>query len=162
LDLTHKGSALLDKKLKLPEHHNADMEKAIPSTYVPARNTVFLSIALCYAEIFKAQAIFIGANVVDYSGYPDCRPEFFDAFKKVAVLGTKSGATGKKIRIIAPLIDLNKAEIIKLGWKLKVPYGLTWSCYKGGNTPCGECDSCFYRRKGFKEAGLIDPLMVKN
>jgi len=118
-----------------------------------------LSIALGYAEIFDASRIFIGANVIDYSGYPDCRPEFFKAFQKVSDLGTKSGVKGKKIEIVTPLIKFNKSEIIKLGKKLKVPYELTWSCYGGGSVPCGVCDSCFYRAKGFKEAEVIDPLL---
>jgi len=158
LDLSGEGSALLDKKMRL-SFRGGRGEKAIPSTYVPARNIVFLSIALSYAEVFKSRAIFIGANVIDYSGYPDCRPEFFKAFKKCAVLGTKSGTTGEKINIITPLIDFKKSEIIRLGKKLKVPYELTWSCYEGGDVPCGRCESCFYREKGFKESGLIDPLI---
>jgi 7-cyano-7-deazaguanine synthase len=158
MDLSGEGSALLDRKIKLPVYYAARKKDTIPSTYVPARNIVFLSIALSYAEKLSASAIFIGANEIDYSGYPDCRPKFFEAFQKVSDLGTKSGAKGKKINIVTPLINLKKAEIIRLGRKLKVPYELTWSCYNGGKRPCGVCDSCFYRAKGFKEAGLVDPV----
>jgi len=128
--------------------------KTIPSTYVPGRNIIFLSFALSYAEAIKAGAIFIGAHAQDYSGYPDCRPEFFDAFKEVVSFGTKAGVYGKRIQIETPLINKTKAAIIKLGARLGVPFHLTWSCYKGGRKPCGECDSCYYRAKGFREAGI--------
>ncbi|HDM08626.1 MAG TPA: 7-cyano-7-deazaguanine synthase, partial [Candidatus Omnitrophica bacterium] len=129
-----------------------------PSTYVPARNIIFLSYALSYAESISASEIFIGANAVDYSGYPDCRPQFIRAFQKMALVGTKAGVEGKGIKISAPLIKMKKSEIIKLGAKLGVPYEYTWSCYRGGKIPCGRCDSCILRKKGFKEAGLEDPL----
>ncbi len=128
-------------------------------TYVPARNTIFLSFALSCAEAINARAIFIGANAIDFSGYPDCRPDFYKAFSNVVRLGTKAGVEGKKLQILTPLINKSKGEIIKLGMKLGVPYGLTWSCYKGGKRPCMKCDSCLLRAKGFKEAGVGDPLL---
>ena len=163
LDFPWKGSALLDKKIRIPEYKGTRIQghkNTIPSTYVPARNIIFLSLALSFAEAVKAEAIFIGANAVDFSGYPDCRPLFFKAFKKAADLGTKAGIEDKKIRIITPLIKKTKAEIIKIGKRLGVPFGLTWSCYAGGNKPCGRCDSCYFRAKGFKEAGAKDPLLA--
>ncbi|MFA4906186.1 MAG: 7-cyano-7-deazaguanine synthase QueC [Candidatus Margulisiibacteriota bacterium] len=140
--LPWKGSALLDKKIKVPVKRKFS---GIPSTYVPARNTIFLSFALSYAEAIGAKAIFIGANAIDYSGYPDCRPQFFKSFQKVIQTGTKA----KKIKIIAPLLRLTKAQIVRLAMKLKVPVELTWSCYQGGKEPCGVCDSCRLREKGF-------------
>jgi 7-cyano-7-deazaguanine synthase len=152
-----KGSALLDKQMKLPRATKSQSE--IPSTYVPARNIIFLSHALSFAETLGAKALFIGAHSQDYSGYPDCRPEFFSAFEKVIKTGTKAGVENKNIRIIAPLLHKTKAQIIRWGNRLKVPWGLTWSCYKGGSVPCGKCDSCRYRAKGFLEAGSRDPLI---
>jgi len=149
-----KGSALLDKRIKVP----VKISSGIPVTYVPSRNIIFLSFALSLAEVIKAQAIFIGAHAQDYSGYPDCRPEFFKAFIKMAKVGI---ASQRKINILAPLLNKNKSEIIKLGHKLGVPFALTWSCYCAGQKPCGKCDSCYYRAKGFKEAGLADPAMEK-
>ena len=161
LDFPWKGSALLDKKIKIPQYARIQGRKnTISSTYVPARNIIFLSLALSFAEAVKAEAIFIGANAVDFSGYPDCRPLFFKAFKKAADSGTKAGIEDKKIRIATPLIKKTKAEIIKTGKRLGVPFGLTWSCYAGGNKPCGRCDSCYFRAKGFKEAGVKDPLLA--
>ncbi|MCM8779310.1 MAG: 7-cyano-7-deazaguanine synthase QueC [Candidatus Omnitrophica bacterium] len=162
--LPWKGSSLLDKKLKVPQRYNAITQRpnnTIPSTYVPARNTIFLSFALSYAEAISAEAIFIGANAVDFSGYPDCRANFYQAFNKIIKLGTKAGVEGKKIKIYTPLINKSKAEIIKLGMSLGVPFGLTWSCYKGGKKPCEKCASCFFRKKGFREAGVVDPLWDK-
>lgn len=156
-NLPWKGSSLLDKKNPLPQDYFKRKEK-IPLTYVPARNIIFLSFALSFAEVIGAKAIFIGANFIDYSGYPDCRPDFFQAFKNMALFGTKSGTEGKQIKILAPLIYKTKEEIIKLGLKLKVPYGLTWSCYKGARLPCGKCDSCVLRAKGFHKLGIDDPL----
>jgi 7-cyano-7-deazaguanine synthase len=149
-----KGSALLDKKIKVPQK----TVPGIPVTYVPGRNIIFLSFALSLAEVAGASAIFIGAHAQDYSGYPDCRPEFFRAFIRMARAGI---AAGNKIKILAPLLKKNKSQIIKLGRSLKVPFKLTRSCYRGGKNPCGKCDSCYYRAKGFKEAGLADPLMNK-
>ena len=148
-----KGSALLNKKIKILEK----ISSGVPVTYVPGRNIIFLSFAISLAETLKARAVFIGAHSQDYSGYPDCRPEFLDAFKEAATLGTAAGVNKKGIKIIAPLINKSKSEIIKLGLKLKVPFHLTWSCYSGTRSPCGKCDSCYYRAKGFKEAGIIDP-----
>lgn len=159
IKLPWKGSSLLDKKIKIPELENwrtgALGYPTIPSTYVPGRNIIFLSFALSYAEAIGANTIFIGANAIDYSGYPDCRPEFLRAFQKVVNTGTKGGS---KLKVAAPLIEKSKKEIVKLAQRLKVPLELTWSCYKGGKGPCGVCDSCVLRAKGFKEAGVTDPL----
>jgi len=155
IHLPWKGSALLDKHISLPTKRG----RGIPATYVPARNTIFLSFALSFAEAIKAHVIFIGANHIDYSGYPDCRPDYFKEFDRLIKLATKAGVEGINIKIITPLINKNKAEIIRLGNKLGVPYDLTWSCYKGGKRPCGECDSCKLRQKGFKVLGLKDPLL---
>ena len=138
-----KGSSLLDKSLHIPTDRKL---KGIPSTYVPARNTIFLSFALSYAEAIGAKAIFIGANAIDFSGYPDCRPAFYQAFQKVVQIGTKA----KNIKIVTPLINMSKEQIIRLGLKLGAPLEMTWSCYKGGTKPCGVCDSCRLRRKGFE------------
>jgi 7-cyano-7-deazaguanine synthase len=132
---------------------------SIPSTYVPARNTVFLSLAMAWAEVVGAEAIVIGVNALDYSGYPDCRPEYLAAFERVASLATKAGVEGKPLRILAPLLHLSKAEIIRRGLALGLDYGLTTSCYDPSpdGTPCGRCDSCRIREKGFAEAGVLDP-----
>ncbi len=138
---------------------NPKFQTEIPSTYVPARNTIFLSFALSCAEAIGAQTIIIGANALDYSGYPDCRPEYYEAFRKVAALGTKQGVEDKPIEILTPLINKTKAEIVKLGLSLNVPFELTWSCYKGGKNPCGKCDSCLLRSKGFNEAKIQDPIL---
>ncbi len=153
------GSALTGRG-KIPENRNVDRHEDIPATYVPARNTVFLALALAYAESLGARDLFIGANAVDFSGYPDCRPEFIAAFEKMANLGTKAGASGEKITIHAPLIHLNKVQIIQQGTKLGVDYSLTWSCYnpQAGQRACGVCDSCQIRRRAFENAGLQDPL----
>jgi len=149
------GSSLTDLKTELPHHKLENISRgAIPSTYVPARNTIFLSFALSWADEIKAEAVVIGANAVDYSGYPDCRPFYFKAVRQVARLGTRLGAEGKKkINILAPLLKLSKRGIVKLGFKLGVPFHLTWSCYKGGRKPCGRCDACQLREKGFREYG---------
>jgi 7-cyano-7-deazaguanine synthase len=158
--LPWKGSSLLDASVPMPSmREEGDMAKGIPSTYVPARNTIFLSLAASCAEALDAEGIFIGANVLDYSGYPDCRPEFFDSFEETLRRGTKAGAEGRTIKIHAPLLHLNKREIIQLGQLMNVPFERTWSCYQGKSTPCGECDSCRLRAKGFKEAGISDPLL---
>lgn len=151
------GSALTDSSLTIPEGGvEAD---AVPVTYVPARNTVFLSYALGWAEVIGADAIFIGVNALDYSGYPDCRPAFIAAFENMANLATRAGIEGQRIRVQAPLIDLTKAQIIQAGSRLGVDYGLTVSCYQADNEgrACGRCDSCRLRRKGFLEAGVKDP-----
>ncbi len=158
IDLRQIGGSALTDNIEVPERQVEDIEKEIPITYVPARNTILLSLALGYAEVIDADAIFYGANAIDYSGYPDCRPEYVEAFERVANLGTKRGVEGKPIKIIAPIIHMTKAEIIKKGMELGVPYELTWSCYKGEKKACGKCDSCLLRLKGFMEAGYEDPL----
>src|SRR5208283_542548 len=128
--------------------------RRIPSTYVPARNTILLSVALGYAESHRLGTIYLGANAIDYSGYPDCRPEYFRAFERLARLATKAGVEGgARIRVETPLLRRSKADIVRLGERLGVPWALTWSCYAGGRTPCGTCDACRLRRKGFAEAG---------
>ena len=152
------GSSLVDRSVDLPQSRLEDIGQNIPSTYVPARNTIFLSLALAWAEALNAEAVFIGANAVDYSGYPDCRPEFIQAFQQMANYATKKGVEGKPIQIIAPLLNLSKTEIIKKGKVLNAPLELTWSCYKGEKKPCGRCDSCLLRLKGFQDAGIPDPL----
>lgn len=131
---------------------------AIPSTYVPARNAVFLALAAAHAEAVGADDLFIGVNAVDYSGYPDCRPEFIRAFQHMINLGTRAGAEGRPLRIETPLARLSKAEIVRLGHALGVPFHLTHSCYRGRVPACGACDACLLRRKGFREAGLADPI----
>ncbi len=152
------GSALTDN-IDVPKNRSlGEISREIPVTYVPARNTIFLSIALGYAEVIDADRIYIGVNALDYSGYPDCRPEYIEEFNKLSKLATKRGVEGKPIEIVAPLIHMTKAEIIKKGMELNVPYELTWSCYEGGEKPCGKCDSCILRLKGFMEAGEMDPL----
>ncbi len=153
------GSSLLDKKAPLRRRSVKEIGKDIPSTYVPSRNTVFLSVAASAAEAAGAGAIFMGANALDYSGYPDCRPEYFRAFEVLLKKGTKAGAEGRRVRIITPLIGKTKAEIIKIGGRLKVPYHLTWSCYAGEKMPCMKCDACLLRQKGFQEAGVKDTLI---
>ncbi|MDP3919396.1 MAG: 7-cyano-7-deazaguanine synthase QueC [Candidatus Omnitrophota bacterium] len=162
ISLPWKGSALLDTTSPIPVgRDSAEMSREIPSTYVPARNTVFLSFAASFAEARGAEAIFIGANALDYSGYPDCRPEYFDAFSEVLKRGTKAGVRGRSILIETPLLRLSKKEIVELGIKLNIPFEHTWSCYQGRKDPCGECDSCILRAKGFQEAGLTDPLVTR-
>ena len=160
IPLPWKGSALLDKKISLPQRRRLDRIGAldIPATYVPARNIIFMSFAASFAESVGAQKIFIGANARDYSGYPDCRPEFFKAYSKVLECATRTGVEGRAIQIETPLVHKSKSQIIKMGLKLKVPYHLTWSCYRGGKLPCGVCDSCLLRKKGFTELKLRDPL----
>ena len=149
------GSALTDTDISIPEHES----EGIPVTYVPARNTVFLSYALAWAEVLNANAIFIGVNALDYSGYPDCRPEYIEAFQKLINLATKVGVEGSVISLETPLIDLTKAEIIKTGVGLSVDYGLTVSCYQADSEgrACGQCDSCRFRVSGFKKAEVGDP-----
>ncbi len=153
------GSALTDKTIEIPKDHHGE---GIPATYVPARNTIFLSFALAWAEVLYAGDIFIGANAVDFSGYPDCRPEYLKAFEEMANLATKASVEGGlRFRIRAPLLYLTKAEIIKKGIELGVDYSLTWSCYDPTpeGLPCQKCDSCLFRQKGFREAGVEDPLL---
>jgi len=161
LSMPWKGSALLDKTIQIPQQREEGMmAHAIPVTYVPGRNSVFLAMAMSCAETENAEAIFIGANVLDYSGYPDCRPEYLEAVAAALWSGTKAGVEGRKIDVKAPLIKLNKKEIVLLGQKLGVPFGTTWSCYSGEDKPCGTCDSCILRAKGFREAGILDPLLA--
>ncbi len=160
LDLTQiRGSALTDNNIDVPE----SATDGIPVTYVPARNTIFLSYALAWAEVLEINNIFIGVNAVDYSGYPDCRPEYIQAFERMANLATKSGVEGTKLTIHTPLIDFSKADIIQQGSKLNVDYALTISCYQvdedGG--ACGVCDSCRFRKEGFENAGIPDPTLYK-
>ncbi len=153
------GSSIVDDSIKPEINHKIDdIGKDIPNTYVPARNTIFLSIALAFAEVIDADAIFIGATAADYSGYPDCKPIYFKAFQKMADLATKKSVKGKKVIIKTPVLKLNKSEIIKKGFKLNVPFEKTWSCYLGREKACGRCDSCLLRLKGFKKAGIKDPL----
>ncbi len=149
------GSALTDNKIEVPESATT----GIPVTYVPARNTIMLSLSLAWAEVLGAQDIFIGVNALDYSGYPDCRGEYVKAFQEMANLATKSAVEGQKITVHAPLIDMTKAQIITLGTKLGVPYGTTVSCYQADSQgrACGKCDSCRLRREGFAKAGIQDP-----
>ena len=152
------GSSLTNGTLKLPK---IALEKIglgkIPSTYVPGRNTIFLSLAASLADAIGAEAIVIGANALDYSGYPDCRPPFLSAFTKVAKLGTKRGSEGKPLKVLSPLLHLDKKGIVRLAKKVGAPLNLTWSCYAGGSKPCGLCDSCQLRAKGFRAAGAEDP-----
>ncbi len=155
------GSALTSDAIDVPTGRSVDvMEESIPVTYVPGRNTLFLSFGLSYAEAIGAEAIFIGVNAYDYSGYPDCRPEFIAAFQEMARLGTKAGVEGNPIRIETPLLHWTKAEIIRHGLAVGTDYRMTWSCYQGGDQPCGACDSCLLRAKGFEEAGQTDPLLA--
>lgn len=152
------GSSLTNRRLRLPD---VPLKKIgtgdIPSTYVPGRNTIFLSLAVSLADAVGARAIVIGANALDYSGYPDCRPPFIDAFGRVAVEGTRRGSEGKPLKILAPLLRLDKKGVVKLALRVGAPLRLTWSCYSGKSQPCGFCDSCKLRAKGFSEAGLQDP-----
>jgi 7-cyano-7-deazaguanine synthase len=153
------GSALTDRRIAVPKGRSvARMSRAIPVTYVPARNLVMLSVATALAETLGAREIWIGANAIDYSGYPDCRPPFLRAFERVARAGTKAGIEGRALRIRAPLLRLTKAAIIRLGTRLGVPYGITQSCYDPvRGRACGRCDSCVLRHRGFEEAGIPDP-----
>ncbi|MCK4766819.1 MAG: 7-cyano-7-deazaguanine synthase QueC [Desulfobacula sp.] len=162
IDLRQFGGSALTDEINVPKHDSVNEidEEGIPITYVPARNTIFLSYAMAWAEVLKATSIYIGVTAVDYSGYPDCRPAFIEAFEKMANLATKTGVTKEAIlKIETPLIHLSKAEIIKTGDKLGVDYALTISCYDpdSNGKSCGRCDSCLHRIKGFKEAGIKDP-----
>jgi len=178
IKLPWRGSSLLDRRVSIPTLRDNEITRQrdneitrqrdneitrqrdnIPSTYVPARNIIFLSFALSCAEAIKAKAIFIGAHAHDYSGYPDCRLEFYRAFSTVIAAGTKCGCQGRPVVVKTPLIHKSKAQIIRLGQRLEVPFALTWSCYQGGSRPCGSCESCNFREKGFREAGLKDPAL---
>ncbi len=155
------GSALTDPSIDVPNHGDRvvprDGHEQIPVTYVPARNIIFLAVALGVAEATDALAVHIGVNAVDYSGYPDCRPEFIDAFRRVADVGQRRGLEGRPVEIRTPLIDMSKSEIVRFGVQLGAPLELTWSCYRNGPAPCGFCDACALRAKGFAEAGISDP-----
>ncbi|MDP7264413.1 MAG: 7-cyano-7-deazaguanine synthase QueC [Candidatus Thermoplasmatota archaeon] len=155
------GSALTDDLIEIPLDRKEDDMRDIPLSYVPARNTIFLSIALGWAEVLGADSIYIGVNAVDYSGYPDCRPGYIDAYQKMANLATRRGVEGDPVIIKTPLLHMKKSEIIRLGHELGVPYQYTWSCYSDSEWPCGRCDSCVLRKKGFHEAGLVDPALVE-
>jgi 7-cyano-7-deazaguanine synthase len=155
-DLRQFGGSALTSETPVPT--TGVDSSTIPVTYVPARNTIFLSFALAFAEVRKASAIVLGINALDYSGYPDCRPEYLEAMQRVAQLGTKQGVEGEAPDLLAPLVTMSKADIVRLGSALGVPWELTWSCYQGGELACGVCDSCRLRLKGFAEAGLEDPL----
>jgi 7-cyano-7-deazaguanine synthase len=160
IDLGAFGGSALTADIDVPKHDSVDeLKDEIPVTYVPARNTVFLSYALAWAEVLKAFDIFIGVNALDYSGYPDCRPEFIEAYEKMANLATVAGVEGRKLTIHTPLIDITKAEIIKRGLELGVDYARTTSCYDPApdGRSCGHCDSCLLRLKGFADAGSRDP-----
>lgn len=161
VDLTRIGGSALTSSISVPKFRQ--MDQSIPVTYVPARNLIFLSIAAAFAEVHGASDIFYGANVLDYSGYPDCRPEFIDALEKTLNTGTKAGTEGARFRIHAPLLKMTKAEIIREGVRLGVDYTHTHSCYDPlpDGTACGDCDSCMIRKKGFSEAGVIDPASYK-
>ena len=164
LDLRVFGNSALTADIDVPKGRSEEtMGSEIPVTYVPARNTIFLSLALAWAEVLDAQDIFIGVNALDYSGYPDCRPEFIAAFESMANLATKTGVEGRtRIKIHTPLISLTKAGIVKLGREMGLNFSLTHSCYDPDvhGRPCGLCDSCLLRRKGFAEAGLVDPTVA--
>src|SRR5262249_47841269 len=162
LDLRGIGGSALTSDVPVPRDRDLAAVD-IPSTYVPARNSIFLAIALGWAETIDARGLVIGVNALDYSGYPDCRPEFIAAFEAMAAVATRAGVEGAKFHIHTPLITLSKAEIIRCGLALGLDYGLTHSCYDPGpeGHPCGHCDSCFLRAKGFAEAGVPDPLVLR-
>jgi 7-cyano-7-deazaguanine synthase len=166
IDLRKIGGSALTADIDVPKNRKAkEMTKDIPATYVPARNTIFLSYALAWAEVIGANDIFIGVNVLDYSGYPDCRPEYIEAYEKMANLATKAGVEGKqKLKIHTPLIQMSKSQIIRKGMELGVDYSLTHSCYDPSDSgeACGECDSCILRLKGFQDAGIKDPVKYKS
>ncbi len=172
ISLPWKGSALLDEARAIPTVSLCETKRGgfavpagsvsgggeIPATYVPARNIIFLSFAVSYAEAIGAEAVFIGAHQLDFSNYPDCRSEFFESFRETVRRGTKRGSEGREVRIVTPIIDRTKKEIVETGSRLGVPFEYTWSCYRGGEKPCGTCESCLFRRRAFEEAGVRDPM----
>jgi 7-cyano-7-deazaguanine synthase len=159
IDLTGwGGSALTDASIDVPEASET-ASAGIPATYVPARNLIFLSLAMGIAEARDLDAVYVGVNALDYSGYPDCRPEFVSSFAATAALALKRGVEGNPIDVRTPLVDLGKADIVRLGLSLDAPLRLTWSCYRGAHLPCGHCDSCALRAKGFADAGVADPAL---
>jgi 7-cyano-7-deazaguanine synthase len=159
IDLTGwGGSALTDASIDVPDAGAGALDASvIPVTYVPARNLIFLSLAMGIAEARAVDGVYIGVNALDYSGYPDCRPEFVRSFAATAALALKRGVEGNPVDVRMPLVDLTKAQIVRLGVELGAPLALTWSCYRGGERPCGTCDSCVLRATGFAEAGVVDP-----
>jgi 7-cyano-7-deazaguanine synthase len=161
VDLRSIGGSSLTADIDVPRDRDLSAV-GIPSTYVPARNTIFLSLALGWAEVLDARDVFIGVNALDYSGYPDCRPEFIRAFEALAGVATRAGVEGARFHVHTPLIRMTKAEIVRKGIELGLDYGLTHSCYDplADGKPCGRCDSCVLREKGFREAGVIDPLLL--
>jgi 7-cyano-7-deazaguanine synthase len=154
------GSALTDPDIDVPTYDGSSGDDSIPVTYVPARNLVFLSVAMGVAEVRNADAVYMGVNALDYSGYPDCRPEFIVSFAQTAALALKRGVEGRPVEIRTPLIQLSKADIVRLGLRVGAPLELSWSCYLGGPRPCGTCDACALRAKGFAEAGVADPALL--
>jgi 7-cyano-7-deazaguanine synthase len=150
------GSALTDASIDVPV---AGSDAGIPITYVPGRNLIFLSLAIALAEARGCEHVSIGVNALDYSGYPDCRPEFIASFRQTAALALRTGVEGSPVDVITPLIDMTKAQIVRRGVDLGAPLELTWSCYRGNDTPCGDCDSCVLRAKGFSESGIADPAL---
>jgi 7-cyano-7-deazaguanine synthase len=164
INLAQFGGSALTDQIDVPKNRDSSDMAEIPITYVPARNTVFLSLALAWAEVIESFDIFIGVNALDYSGYPDCRPEYISSFEKTANLATKAGVSGSSFKIHTPLIDMTKSEIIKTGISLGVDYSLTSSCYDPGRkgNPCGLCDACYLRLKGFRESAIIDPLNYRD
>jgi 7-cyano-7-deazaguanine synthase len=164
IDLSKIGesSLLASSPETIPDHPIKEIGKNIPTTYVPGRNTIFLSYALAYAETIDAEAIFLGVNAVDYSAYPDCRPRYIQTIQQLARVATRQGVQGRPVHIKTPLLHLSKAEIVKKGARLHVPFSKTWSCYRGGKKACGRCDSCRLRLKGFQDAHLQDPIPYTN
>ena len=156
------GSALTDDSIDVPEPETSGggADQEIPVTYVPARNLIFLAVAMGVAEARDLDAVYLGVNSLDYSGYPDCRPEFLTSFAETARLALKRGVEGRPVEVRAPLLDLGKADIVRLGVEVRAPLDLTWSCYRGGRRPCGSCDSCALRERGFADAGVPDPALV--
>lgn len=151
------GSALTDDRVAVPTAAEAGASPAIPVTYVPGRNLIFLSLAVALAEIRDASSVYLGVNALDYSGYPDCRPEFVESFRATSALALKRGVEGSPVDVLTPLVSLTKADIVALGVALDAPIALTWSCYRGERVPCDNCDACALRAKGFAEAGVVDP-----
>jgi len=159
ISLPWKGSALLDTAAELPSEGPSE-KGDIPATYVPARNLIFLSFAASFAEAQDADAIFIGAHQLDFSNYPDCREIFFENFRETIKTGTKRGAEGRSLQLVTPILNMTKKEIVVTGIELGVPFEHTWSCYNDGPVPCGKCESCSLREKGFREAGVVDPILI--
>lgn len=156
ISLPWKGSSLIDKKKSVPKKGAVSPKGRIPNTYVPARNIIFLSFGVSFAETIGAKSVFIGAHQLDFSNYPDCRKTFFERFQDAVDCGTKTGSTGRRIKILTPVINKTKKEIIEIGQNLGVPFEHTWSCYEAGRKPCGFCESCLFRKRAFEQAGIKD------